>query len=139
MEIPTTAYRTPVQVRWRDTDYARHVNNAVFVTYLEAARVEWIKDEAQGTPMQSIPLIIARIEVDYKLPIELSAHPEVAMWVSRIGTKSFDFEYVIMDTEEDKIYASAKSVQVYYDYDTNTSQLIPEGIRGLLTKFSKNI
>jgi acyl-CoA thioester hydrolase len=78
--------------------------------------------------------IVARIEIDYLKPIHLSSDPLlVELWVSRIGTSSFDIDYRIVQDGEDA--AHAKSVIVTYDYESGRSRPMNDDERGLLDKY----
>ena len=110
--------------RFRDVDSMGHVINSVFSTYIESSRFEWMKSlQAQGV-IDWMDLILARVEIDFIAPILLSDKISVIMWVSRIGNKSWDFEYRIINQERTKIFARIKSVQVGYDYEQKSSRLL---------------
>ena len=137
MDIPREAYSTTIQLRFVDTDQAGHVNHATFVSFLETARVNWIREEASNSSMRNVPIIIARVEIDYKLPITLYDSPIVSMWISRMGNKSFDMDYTIHGIRNDQpiIFATAKTVIVYYNYQSHQSEEIPNDLRQLFSKF----
>ena len=82
-------------LRFSDTDAMGHVNNARFLSYLEDARVALFRDLAGGVDgLLERGVILARVEIDYRRPVELDPHPiECDVWVSRIGTASFDMGY----------------------------------------------
>jgi acyl-CoA thioester hydrolase len=101
-------------VRFRDLDPMGHVNNAVFLTYLEQARVAFFADAGAATGLQDMNMIVARVEIDFKAPVRLGDEVEIAIRASRFGTKSFDLEYELR--VEGELIAQAKSVQVAYDY-----------------------
>jgi len=118
-------------VRFRDTDAMGHVNNAVFATYLESVRINWYNSLEQS----KIPeMILARLEIDYKLQIKIEHKIQVDMWVSKIGTKSWTFEYEIMDYTNNQTFAIAKTVIVCYDYKEHRSIPIPEFMKSEVEK-----
>ena len=108
----------PIIVRYGDLDPQGHVNNAAFVTYLEHARVNYIRHLGlwDGKSFLSIGFILARVEVDYKAPILMTDPIEVGVRSSRLGNKSLDMEYLVRDVGGEKIYGVGKTVQVAYDY-----------------------
>ncbi|MHA2504072.1 MAG: acyl-CoA thioesterase [Candidatus Kariarchaeaceae archaeon] len=130
MEIPSGVVQVPIQIRFADTDQAGHVNNATTVTFLESARLAWIKERAP-TYMSGFPIIIAKVEINYLAPINLYDEPIVSIWISRIGSKSFDMDYIIHQEKDGitKIYSTARTVVVYYDYSKLETVVIPEEIR----------
>ncbi len=108
----------PIDVRYGDLDPQGHVNNAAFVTYLEHARVNYIRhlDLWDGKSFLGIGFILARIELDYKAPIQLTDQVEVGVRVSRLGNKSLDMEYLIRERGGEQVFGEARTVQVAYDY-----------------------
>ena len=114
-------------VRFRDLDSMGHVNNAVFLTYMEQARIGFLF--GRGATTNSI--IIARVEIDYRSPVGLGDTVEVAVRCDRLGTKSFDLEYELR--VGDRVVAEARSVQVFYDYDRREAAELPADWRQALT------
>jgi YbgC/YbaW family acyl-CoA thioester hydrolase len=81
------------RVRFRDLDPMGHVNNAVFLTYLEQARVAFFAEMGAATGLEDMNMIVARVEIDFKAPVRLGQEVEVSVRASRFGTKSFDLDY----------------------------------------------
>jgi len=110
-------------VRFRDLDGMNHVNNAVFMTYMESARIHYFRSLGLGrNPLGD--LILARAEIDFRSPIEFPEEIEVGVRVGRIGTKSFDLEQEIR--ADGRVAAEGKFVLVAYDYSLNESRELPE-------------
>jgi acyl-CoA thioester hydrolase len=109
-------------VRFRDLDGMGHVNNAVFLTYMESARIAYLSALGAGSNPQRT-LILARMEVDFRSPIALGERVEVGVRPGRIGLKSFDLEYEVR--ADDRLAAEARSVLVGYDYGRGESVEIP--------------
>ena len=108
-------------VRFRDLDGMAHVNNAVFLTYLEQARLAWF-GKAEELPLSDV--ILARTEIDFRSPVEVGEIVEIGVRPSRLGTKSFELEYELQ--AGGRLVAEAKSVLVGYDYKRGESVPIPE-------------
>jgi acyl-CoA thioester hydrolase len=119
------------RVRFRDLDPMGHVNNAVFLTYLEQARVAFFSEAGAATGLEEMNMIVARVEIDYKAPVRLGQEVEVSVRASRFGTKSFDLDYELRVDGE--IVAVAKSVQVAYDYDRREPVPVPAAWREKLS------
>jgi acyl-CoA thioester hydrolase len=119
------------RVRFRDLDPMGHVNNAVFLTYLEQARVAFFSEAGAATGLEEMNMIVARVEIDYKAPVRLGQEVEVSVRASRFGTKSFDLDYELRVDGE--IVVVAKSVQVAYDYDRREPVPVPAAWREKLT------
>jgi acyl-CoA thioester hydrolase len=115
-------------VRFRDLDGMGHVNNAVFMTYMETARLNYFRSLGLGdNPLEG--MILARAEVDFRSPIELGEQVEVGVRAGRIGTKSFELDQEVR--ADRRVAAEGRFVLVAYDYTTNQSQEIPDSWREL--------
>ena len=110
-------------VRFRDVDAMGHVNNAVFLTYLEQARIAFFEQQGLSVGLDDLNLVVARVEIDFRAPVRLGQEIEVAVRATRFGTKSFDVEYEL--TVDGEIVAEAKSVLVAYDYGRGEPVAIP--------------
>ena len=110
------------RVRFRDCDAMGHVNNAVYSTYLEEARIGVLGD--------LIDFILARVEIDFRSELRNGEEVEVRSRCSRVGTKSFDLEHVI--SADGRVVAEAKSVLVSYDYELGRSVPVPGPLRARL-------
>jgi acyl-CoA thioester hydrolase len=119
------------QVRFRDLDPMGHVNNAVFLTYIEQARVAFLAEVGAATGLEQMNMIVARVEIDFKAPVRLGQEIEIAVRATRFGTKSFDLDYVLRVDGE--VVAEAKSVQVAYDYERREPIPLPTDWREKLT------
>ena len=111
------------RVRFRDLDPMGHVNNAVFLTYLEQARVAFFSEMGAATGLEDMNMIVARVEIDFKAPVRFGQEVEVSVRASRFGTKSFDLDYELR--VEGELVAVAKSVQVAYDYNRREPVPVP--------------
>jgi acyl-CoA thioester hydrolase len=119
-----------IEVRFRDCDPLGHVNNAVYLTYLEQARLfYWRSLWGFGETSSDVPgVIMARAEIDFRLPAHYGQLLEVRIDLAAVGRTSFTYDYEILD-ERGRIMASARTVQVMYDYATAKPVAIPAEIR----------
>ena len=126
----------PVQIRFNDVDMARHVHNAVYLTWFELARMGFLRRFiAPEHDWRTEGLILARNEVDYRLPVNLNDVVEAAAWCSAIGTKSFDLRYTLTRaSERPGICAEGRSVMVCYDYKAERSITLPTTWRSALVQ-----
>lgn len=125
-----------LDVRFRDCDPMGHVNNAVYLTYLEQSRLaHWRSLWGFGTP-QLPPgrpgVIVARVECDYKRPATYGETLEIRLTIGELGRSSFRYEYEIVDDKGSTVL-TAKTVQVMYDYAAGKPVPIPDDIRKLLS------
>jgi acyl-CoA thioester hydrolase len=123
-------HRTRIEVRFRDIDAFGHVNNAVTTTYVEHARVTYLRDVLAVDPVGLMPLILAMIKVDYVAPIFFGDAVEVGSRVDWIGTTSIAMSHAMW--ADDRELARATSVLVTYDYDNSRPMPVPDGWRALL-------
>ena len=129
--MPASDFTHLEQVRFRDLDPMGHVNNAVFLTYIEQARVAFLTEVGAATGLEDMNLIIARVEIDFKAPVRFGQELEISVRASQFGTKSFELEYVLRVDGE--VVAEAKSVQVAYDYGRREPVTLPSEWREKLT------
>lgn len=124
-----------LDVRFRDCDPLGHVNNAVYFTYLEQTRfLHWRSLWGFGSPdlPPDMPgIILARAECDFKHAVRYGDKLEIRVHVTNIGRTSFTYDYEIVD-EQGRTVATARTVQVMYDYAAEKPVPIPDHIRTLL-------
>lgn len=118
-------HREPV--RFRDLDALGHVNNAVFLTYIESARFAYLRHLGAAATLEDMNIIVARIEIDFRAPVRFGEEVEVSVRVSRFGDKSFDLEHELRVGET--VVAEAKTVLVTYDYAERRPVEIPAAWR----------
>jgi len=107
-------FRCPL--RWADMDAFGHVNNAVFLRYLEEARIDFMFRLAPGEEGVSFPggTVVARHEIDYLRPLVHRHEPiTVETWVSGITAASMTVKYEVKD--EETLYARASTIVVPYN------------------------
>jgi len=122
--VPEFPWTQRERVRFRDCDAMGHVNNAVYSTYLEQARI--------GILGALEPFILARVEIDFRAELRSGEEVEVRSRCPRIGSKSFDLEHQVWAA--DRLVAEAKSVLVGYDYEAGTSVPLTENQRRKLSE-----
>ncbi|MCQ4081858.1 acyl-CoA thioesterase [Streptomyces sp. RB6PN25] len=103
-------------LRWSDMDAFGHVNNAVYLRYLEEARIDLSFRLAPkaGDGSFSGGSVVARHEIDYLRPLVHRYEPvTVETWVEKMGAASVTYAYEIKDAEQ--VYARATTVVVPYN------------------------
>ena len=115
-------------VRFRDLDGMGHVNNAVFSTYLEQARLAWFGQDVE-LPLRDV--ILARTEIDFRAQVGEGEIVDIGVRPVRVGTKSFELEYELR--ADGRLVAEAKSILVGYDYARGESVPIPDRWKRRLT------
>jgi len=120
---------TTVRARFRDTDAMGHVNNAVYSSYLEEARVVYWRELTGLEDFTKVDLILAKVEINYRSPAFVGEAMTVNIRLSRIGGSSFDFEYRIIDKKTDRLVVEATSTQCLYDYEKGRVKRIPADLK----------
>lgn len=130
-------FSTRMEVRWRDVDALGHVNNAVYLTYLEQARVRYFEEIGLGFDTDA-GMILAEITCTYRSPLSLSEQLTVWMRVSEFRNSSFIVLYRI-EGEDGRLAATARSVQVCYDYEANHAVPIPDEWRAAIAGYEPGL
>jgi acyl-CoA thioester hydrolase len=119
-------FSTALEVRWRDVDALSHVNNAVYFNYLEQARLHYMDELGFLLPNSTdVGIIIAEASCRFKSPLKLGEHVTIRARVSEFRRTSFIFEYRI-EGEDGRLAATARTVQVCYDYEDQRPSPIPD-------------
>ena len=125
------------QVRFADLDPLNHVNNVRMLTYLEDARIaflKWDSEPAEGGGPLFGPLVVARQEVDYLRPLLLRRDPvRVETRVAEVRNASFRLAYELLDDEA--VYLRAETVIVGYDLDRQAARRLDAGERSYLLRY----
>lgn len=122
-------HRITLQVRFRDIDAFGHVNNAVFASYAEQARIRYLLDVLRpDAPFEKQPLILARLAIDFRSPILMGEEVTVATRVEGIGRTSFRMSHRMTATDG-RLVADLDSVLVAYDYATARPIPVPDAWR----------
>ena len=126
--------RIVLPVQFRDIDRMSHVNHAVYLQYMETARVELARRLGMIRDVSSSSFIVATAHVEYKRPIREEPHVTVTTWVSNIGTRSWNLDYTV--GIGNIVYAIGRTVQVGYNYDKRTTVKISEKLRKALDLYT---
>lgn len=130
-------YFHPIEIRYGDLDPQGHVNNAKFFTFLEQARVSYIKNLGlwDGRSFFKIGFVLADAQLTFKKEILFGTAVRVGVRVVKMGNKSLTMEYRIEDQDGVDEFAVGKTVLVAYDYQSSTTIPIPENWRSAITEF----
>ena len=85
-------------MRWADMDLLGHVNNVIYVDYLQEARVDMLRAHAarEGTDELAEGLVVVRHEVHYRAPLTYRFQPvSIECWVTDIRAASFTMAYEV--------------------------------------------
>ena len=114
------------KIRYADTDRQGHVNNAIFSTLLESARVELIYDRARPLLEPGTSFVIARLVIDFKAELVWPGTADIGTRVERIGSSSVTLRHAIY--QGTTCVAEAETVIVVMDDATRRAR--PLGAAG---------
>ena len=122
-----------IEIRWRDQDAYGHVNNAVYLTYLEEVRDEWL-EHALGDAGDAWGYVTARVAIDFRRELTQDDDAIVArLWLARIGTSSVTTREEII-TVSGELAAEAEAVLVARDTETGRSRPLTDVERAALER-----
>jgi len=120
-----------LNVRYSDVDPYGHVNNVKYFEYFQEARIVQLMRLFAGENAVEHPLVVAQIDVDYRVPILFRPEPyDVRSWISHVGRSSFVVESVILDGELEM--SRARVVTVTFDPATQRAAPPDDAYRGVL-------
>jgi acyl-CoA thioester hydrolase len=133
-------FKQKLLIRWSDLDEIGHVNNALYLTYFEEGRIQYLEQVADWD-WKTMGIIVARAEIDYKLPLYLRTKAYLFVRCARIGNKSFNLEYVLAEELEsgDRLIAMGTTIMVTYDYTKGQPVPVPEAVREKFVKYEKSM
>lgn len=121
-------HQTKIQIRFSDVDKIGHVNNAVFLQYMETARVQYFNDVfGKRHNWDKVGFVVVRNEINYLLPLYLNDEIYCTTRCIKIGNKSLTLENVIYRKKVRKTekVAVGIGVLVAMDYQKNKSMKLP--------------
>ena len=135
--MPDFRFYYPLEVRYGDLDPQGHLNNAKYLTFIEQARLQYIKHLGlwDGSSFFNIGVILADVHLTFRSPIHLGQPVRVGVRVSRLGNKSLNMEYRLEDASNGQELAGGSSVSVAYDYHNSKTIPLPEHWRKVITDF----
>jgi acyl-CoA thioester hydrolase len=122
------AHEKQVEIRWRDVDAYLHVNNAVYATYLEECRDEWV-ERTLGEAGAAWDFVLARVAIDFRRELRLEDEAVVVSCsLDRIGTSSVTLREEIR-TRGGELSAESEAVLVARDRESGRSRPLTEAER----------
>jgi acyl-CoA thioester hydrolase len=127
----------PIQVRWGDMDSMGHVNNAVYFTYCESARMSYFEAVHLGEHREGgrFGPALAAANLNFRRQVRYPDDIEVVTRVSAIGRSSFTMEYEIRRREDGERVADGTGVVVWVDYEEGKSLPLPEELKESIRQY----
>ncbi|HET6433042.1 thioesterase family protein [Dyella sp.] len=127
---PAELFVARMDVRWRDLDAFNHVNNATYLTYLEEARLQWLRHvPGPWFDERSMP-VLAASTLNYRSPIAWPGQLAIALYCTRLGTTSLTLAHRIVDAQDStRLYSDGQVVMVWMDPTSGKPVALPQAIR----------
>ena len=122
----STLHTCTLPVRWGDMDALGHVNNAVYFTYAEQARLEWLH-AVQPEAWAELGPILASISADFKRPVVYPATVEIRVLAGEAGRTSLRQRYAMTVDGED--VCEVEAVLVWVSRETGRPVPLPDNVR----------
>ena len=134
MQLTDFPFVTTDKVRYNDTDRQGHVNNAVFATFMELARVELLHHPDLGLREDGASLVLARLVIDYRAEIHFPGEVQIGTRVGKVGRSSIAFENAIF--QHGQLCGYGEAVVVLVDGSTKRSRPISDASRARLERYA---
>jgi acyl-CoA thioester hydrolase len=127
-------------MRWDDLDLLGHVNNAVYVDYLQEARVDMLRVHARDRRADELAegVVVVRHQVEYIAPLEFRFEPvRIDTWVTEVRAASFTLAYEVYDEAPAgrQVYARATTVLTPYVFATERPRRLTSEERAALERY----
>lgn len=139
-EIKPETFRTslPIQIRFCDIDSMGHINNNIYLSYFDLGKTDYfdlIKPKAISWTEGLV--VVAHIEVDFLSPIYYKEKIVVETKITKLGEKSGVFLQQLRNVKTNEIKCRCESVFVAYNANTQSSMLIPDEWREVISKYEE--
>mgnify|MGYP000113412940 CR=1 FL=1 len=127
-----------IEIRFRDLDALAHVNNVVYLSYVEQARIRYFDDIlGERQDWEEWGVLLARTEINYLQPLVLKDIAKCGMECVAIGRKSMEFNFKIFKYKNgiETEMASGVNVLVCFNHKKNESIEVPTEWKNLIENF----
>jgi len=134
-QAPRFRCRVEIEVRFRDLDANNHVNNAVYFTYFEQARIAYLREVrgAAQVTVADLGVVISEATCRYRSPAVLGELLVVAVRADEVRRSSFTAHYEVRERGSERLVATGTTVQIAYDFARNRIRAFsPEGRQAML-------
>jgi acyl-CoA thioester hydrolase len=127
---PGILFKASIGVRWRDLDAFNHVNNSSYLTFLEEARLQWLRHVPGPWFNEEAMPVLAASQINYRRPIEWPAQLCVELWCERMGNSSMTVGHRIVDEASgQQLYSDGNVVLVWMNPTSGKPVPLPDAIR----------
>jgi acyl-CoA thioester hydrolase len=126
---PLDPFDVPIAVQASDIDLLGHVNNVVYLRWVQdAATAHWL---ALATPEQqaSVAWVVVRHEIDYRHPAKLGDQVVARTWVGMASARSFERHTEILRGRDGRLLARARTLWCPIDRQTGRPKAVGDDLR----------
>lgn len=131
-------------LRWADMDSLGHVNNVVYVDYLQELRVDMLRVHAPGPEAADLAegVVVVRHDLEFVRPLVYRERPvRIEAWCEEVRAASFRLGYEIVDPAESdgdrRVYLRASSVLAPFSFASHRPRRIREHERDALLRYAE--
>lgn len=125
----------PLQLRTNDLDRFGHINNAVYMTFYDLGKTNYIETVCPNVNWEKDAMVVVDIHVVFKSQIFGTDHIAVQTAVNSIGTKSFELIQRVIDSRTQEEKCICRSIMVTYDLLHQNSISVPEEWKEAMCKY----
>lgn len=127
-------HSTELDVRWGDLDAFNHVNNAVYLDYIQEARLRWMVTLAPGWYDDDVQPVVVNVTNNYRGAVAWPARIRVELAVGRQSERSLTLDHRLTDAgDPDTVYGDGHVVMVWISRRTGQAVPVPASVRGALS------
>ena len=131
--VDPLAFEAKLSVRWSDMDAFGHVNNSIYFTYLEQARILWMETLQHNLLcLKENGPVLVHAECTYLKSIKYPNTLLIRLFPQNPGHSSFNLQYEICDEEGRELFAKASSKVVWIDWKSGHSMQLPDVVRQVI-------
>lgn len=108
MERPP--FELPIEIRPEDIDLLGHVNNVVYVRWVQEAAVAHWQAEAAPEDQAALLWVVVRHEIDYKRPAFLGDGVLARTWVGPAAPRAFERHTELLRARDGALLARARTL-----------------------------
>jgi len=121
---------TAIKVKWGEMDAFQHLNNVVYIRYLEDGRIDLFEKISMSKDVKTLGVgpILASVHCDYLAPVTYPDTLTVFSKATQTSSKKIEFEHTLWSEKDQRVVAKGQGLVVYYDFKVLKSCEIPESI-----------
>lgn len=117
-------HSVPLQIRFNDIDMLGHLNNGVYLTFMDLGKAHYFNDVMNGVDWHNINVAVVNINVNFYAPTYLDSNIVCLTAVRRVSQHSLTMEQRIVDIDSGEVKCAATTIMAGYDVQTAMSRPI---------------